>query len=264
MKTHLVYDVPTRVFHALFGILFLTAFLIANLADDDAPIFSYHMLAGLTLLFILGLRIVWGMAGSTYARFSAFMLHPRDVVQYFRDILGSGSRRYTGHNPASSWAAIVMFAAALILGVTGIMMARGGESDIAEELHEIAALVFLLTTVGHIAGLILHHVRHRDGLWRSMVTGFKHVESAEAPSAGSAIATQADTSASTGGIRKHHYLAGTIFVVLTAGWMLYLGGNYNAATGSLQIFWYELQLGESDHYGESDDYDESDHYRESD
>lgn len=36
MRPLLVYDWPTRIFHWLFAALFVTAFAISNLLDDDS------------------------------------------------------------------------------------------------------------------------------------------------------------------------------------------------------------------------------------
>ncbi|MEX2605298.1 MAG: cytochrome b/b6 domain-containing protein, partial [Gracilimonas sp.] len=75
MKTNsktTVYDWPTRIFHWLFAFLFLGAYLIVEIVDDENPLFTLHMMAGLTIGFMLILRIFWGFAGTTYARFSSF------------------------------------------------------------------------------------------------------------------------------------------------------------------------------------------------
>ena len=114
MKRQLVYDLPTRLFHWLFAGLFLTAFVIAKTIDDDSSWFSFHSLAGLTLGFLVILRIVWGIFGTQHARFSNFALNPKDLLAYFKGIL-SGEKKEMGrtqsglelgchHNDAfSSW-----------------------------------------------------------------------------------------------------------------------------------------------------------------
>ena len=51
-----VYDAPTRLFHWLFAGLFLGAFAIAKLTDDESAFFSQHMLLGM-LLTALTLQI---------------------------------------------------------------------------------------------------------------------------------------------------------------------------------------------------------------
>ena len=72
MKAKRVYDLPTRVFHWLFATLFVVAFTISNTVDDESLVFSYHMIAGLTLCFLVAWRLVWGVIGTTHA-------HPRTM-----------------------------------------------------------------------------------------------------------------------------------------------------------------------------------------
>ena len=55
-----VYDLPTRVFHWSFAGLFVAAYAIANLVDDESARFAWHMLAGLMLGLAVLLRLVWG------------------------------------------------------------------------------------------------------------------------------------------------------------------------------------------------------------
>ncbi|MCB0311578.1 MAG: cytochrome b/b6 domain-containing protein, partial [Bdellovibrionales bacterium] len=61
MNEKRIYDFPTRVFHWLFALSFIIAFTIGNTVDDDAALFSYHMLSGLVLCFLLTFRIPWGL-----------------------------------------------------------------------------------------------------------------------------------------------------------------------------------------------------------
>ena len=106
-----VYDLPTRVFHLFFGVLFATSFLIGKFIDDESAIYAYHMLSGLMMVFMVILRIIWGIIGSKYAKFSSFKLNPKDLVKYFKNVLSGKTKRELGHNPASSFAAMPSFGA---------------------------------------------------------------------------------------------------------------------------------------------------------
>src|SRR6478735_8324850 len=109
----LVYDTPTRLFHWLFAGFFLTAFAIANLVDDESTRFSLHMLSGLGMVFVVLLRLAWSLVGTRHARLTDLALDPRQLLGYFKGLFAKGSRRWMGHNPASSWAAVVMVALAM-------------------------------------------------------------------------------------------------------------------------------------------------------
>jgi cytochrome b len=230
MRTRLVYDLPTRLFHWLFAGLFIGAFVIANTVDDDSPVFAYHMLAGLTLVFAVVLRIVWGFVGTRNARFDSFPLRPKqDLLAYFKGIFGKGeSRSWGGHNPASSWAAVLMVVLALGLGITGYLMASCNDRDAYKEIHELLANAFLAVVLLHLAGIALHVLRHRDGFPFSMVNGYKQ---------------RAEDVETITGTRP---LAGVVFAALIAVFAVNLARNYDPATQSLSLFGAHLQLGDSE------------------
>jgi cytochrome b len=173
MSRNLVYDLPTRIFHWLFSSLFITAFLIAKTIDSDSLFYTYHMLVGLTLGFTVVLRLIWGVLGTKHARLSDFSLNPRDLISYFSGILRGEKRKWAGHNPASSWAALCMMAFAIISSVTGYLMTSGTAKENFEEIHEISANAFMIVALTHVAGIFVHTVRYRELIGLSMVNGKK-------------------------------------------------------------------------------------------
>jgi cytochrome b len=235
MKKTKVYDLPTRLFHWTFAGLFLVAFGIAKLFDDESPVFSYHMLFGIIISAAVLWRIAWGFIGSRYARFSSFKLNPKDLLIYFRDFFNPKSKRYLGHNPASSWAAISMFTLALGLGLTGYMMAQGVAKDFYEDIHELLANIFIIVVIFHVAGVILHTIRHKDAIGLSMVHGNK------------------DETAGAAGIGKSHYFAALFFVAFVSSFAFHLHKNYDPGSQNLNLFGTTLQLGEGEEAGEEDD-----------
>lgn len=226
MRQHLVYDLPTRLFHWLFTGLFLTAFIIAKTIDDESVWFDYHSLAGLTLGFLVILRILWGLFGTKHARFSGFALKPIDLIKYFKGILAGEKRRWAGHNPASSWAGIVMMVMALGLATTGYLMTSGPNKETFEDVHELLANGFIIVVVLHVAGIILHTIRYQEMIALSMIDGRK---------ADVAIDQTIPSSKSTFGI---------LLFGLVVAFGLHLFKNYDSQTQALQFFGTTLQLGE--------------------
>jgi len=226
MSRGLVYDLPTRIFHWLFAGLFLTAFVITKTVDDESVTFSYHMIAGMTLSFLVVLRIIWGIVGTKHAKFSGFSLRPADLVSYMSGVFSGSTRRWAGHNPASSWAAVIMMIIALSLGMTGFRMATGPENHDIKEIHEILATLFMVVAVTHVLGIIVHTIRHKELIGLSMVDGKK-----ENPASGQTI-----------GDPKN--LFGIIGLVLVLAWGANLLAKFDPATRSLNLFGTHLQLGE--------------------
>lgn len=225
MRNQLVYDLPLRIFHWLFASLFITAFLIAKNVDDESSLFFYHMLAGLVLGFTVLLRLFWGIVGSKYSRFKSFALHPMDVLAYFAEMLSGGKRRWKGHNPASSWASLLMFGLALGLGATGYLMASG-QKETFEDIHELMANAFLVVVLLHVAGVVLHGLRHQDGIAMSMIDGSK------------------DSDMHTEGISSARPGIALLFVGLVLTFATYLIYNFDSQKQTLKIFATTLQLGE--------------------
>jgi cytochrome b len=225
MRKQLIYDLPTRIFHWAFAGLFVFAFFIAKTVDDENPVFSYHMLAGLMLGGLVTLRIIWGFFGTKYARFSSFALHPKELIQYLMGILSGNKNRWPGHNPASSWAALIMMGTAMMLALSGILMTTGYKESF-EDMHELFANAFLVTVLLHIAGVVLHALRHQDGIALAMVHGKK------------------EEAAGHTGISGHKPVAALLLIVLMGVFGGYLAKNYNTSTNQLNFFGKSLSLGE--------------------
>lgn len=228
MRQVLVYDFPTRVFHWLFAGFFIAAFAISNLVDDESARFSLHMLAGMGMVFVVILRIIWSLVGTRHARLTDLALNPAQLIAYFKGMFSGSSRRWIGHNPASSWAAVAMVGLAIGMGVTGYLMATGGENDSIKEVHELMANAFLVVVLLHIAGVVVHVLKHRDHLQSSMVTGRKQALSDDQESV------------------RAVPVAGWAFIVLTGLFMGYLVQHYDAQARTLDLFGTTLQLGENE------------------
>lgn len=228
MRRQLVYDLPTRLFHWLFAALFLSGFIIAKSIDDDSPWFNYHSLAGLTLGFLVLLRILWGLFGTKHARFSGFALKPMELIGYFKGIFAGEKRRWAGHNPASSWAGLVMMVMALGLAGTGYLMTSGPNKETFEDAHELLANGFIVIVVLHVAGIALHTIRHQEMIGLSMIDGKK------------------EDVAIVQAIPSSKSVIGILLLGLILAFGLHLFKNYDKQNRRLNFFGTKLQLSESE------------------
>jgi len=219
-----VYDWPVRIFHWVFVGLFVAAFFIAKVYDDDSTQYPFHMILGITLAFSVMLRIIWGFVGSRYARFSSFKLNPKELVGYIKDLFNKNGKVFLSHNPASSWSAIIMMACSLGLAITGFLMVNG-QKEFSEEVHELFGNLFVVSAIAHVAGVIFHTIRHKYPIGLSMITGKKQSE---------------DSSA---GIEKNYFIVGFIFLLLTSSVAIHLFKNYDPITKSLTVFKTTFVLG---------------------
>jgi cytochrome b len=165
----LVWDLPIRVFHWLLAISFAGAFLTA----ESERLRDVHVALGYTVLGLVAFRIVWGVIGTRYARFSAFAFGPRAVLTYLKSLLARRPDHYAGHNPAGSWAIWALLALSVLAGASGWATYNDLGGRWTEHLHEALANTLLGVVVVHVAGVVVSSVLHRENLVRSMLTGRK-------------------------------------------------------------------------------------------
>lgn len=165
----LVWDLPTRVFHWLLAATFAGAYL----TSDGERLRDVHMLLGYTAAGLVTFRVLWGLVGTRYARFTSFPLSPRNVIDYLRSLLVLSPRHYFGHNPAGSWAILGMLALITGTAVTGWASAIEVGPKWLEDVHEGFANATLALIVVHVGAVIVSSLLHRENLPRAMVTGYK-------------------------------------------------------------------------------------------
>jgi cytochrome b len=225
MTKILVWDIPARLFHLAFAASLTAAIGIGLLVDDDDPLFQLHMIFGIVALFLLLIRIIMGLVGSRYSRFSSFPVHPREVAGYLISAAVSKTKRYAGNNPGSALAAVLMFVLVPALFISGIGYG-GGE---VEELHEAFAWALLVVVVLHLAGLAWHTIRHRENISLAMVTGRKEGKMEDA-------------------ISSCHAVWGVVITVLAGAWIATLFAVHDARAASVKVpgTGVALRLGENE------------------
>jgi cytochrome b len=165
----LVWDAPVRVFHWLIALSFVGAFVTA---DSERWRFE-HVTLGYTMLGLVAFRLVWGLIGTRYARFAAFVRGPRAVAAYVGALLRGQPEHHLGHNPAGALAIVALLALTCITALTGWATYDDLGGHWLEELHEGAANTLLLVVGIHVVGVLAASWLHRENLLRAMVTGYK-------------------------------------------------------------------------------------------
>ncbi|MBX9794492.1 MAG: cytochrome b/b6 domain-containing protein [Burkholderiaceae bacterium] len=165
----MVWDWPVRVFHWLMVLSFAGAYLTA----ESESWRLLHVTLGYTMVGLVGFRIVWGLVGSRYAKFSSFVRGPAAVARYVRSLVERRPEHHVGHNPAGALAILALLGLTLAIGASGWAVYNDVGAEWLEELHEVAANL-MLTVVGvHIAGVLLGSWLHRENLVGSMIHGRK-------------------------------------------------------------------------------------------
>ena len=172
-----VWDLPIRLFHWLLVALIGFSWWSAENEEIDL-----HIWSGVAVLSLLIFRFLWGIFGSSTARFSSFVRGPGTILAYLRDMKGW---RQIGHSPLGALSVLALLGViALQVGLGLFAMDDDGyyegplayliSMDLAEEvtdLHEDLFEVIKILVVLHIAALLFYRLVLRKKLVGAMITG---------------------------------------------------------------------------------------------
>lgn len=172
VKTMRVWDPLVRIFHWLLALAFFGAYVLGD--DGD----WWHQMFGYTVLGLVAFRLVWGLVGTHYARFSSFVPTPSQVINYTKDMMAHREVRHLGHNPAGAVMIVVLLLMLVGTGVTGWLQTTDAYwgSETLEDIHELLANSTMFLVGLHIAGVIFSSLRHRENLVSAMFSGRKRVD----------------------------------------------------------------------------------------
>ena len=176
-----IWDLPTRLFHwtlvPLLGLAWWTA---------EERMLDWHRLAGYSIFTLLVFRLIWGVAGSSTARFSHFVGGPVTLFRYVRGhMFHRRAAPAPGHNPVGGWsvlAMIALLATQVCLGFFSVDI-DGMESGpfaylvdfetgrVAAEWHEFVFNVILALTALHVVAILFYMIHRRDNLVGPMISG---------------------------------------------------------------------------------------------
>lgn len=191
-----VWDPLLRLFHWSLVVSIAVAWITSEGSE------TWHEWVGYVALGLIGFRLIWGVVGPRYARFSQFIRGPKQVVQYAEDMLSKREKRYIGHNPLGAVMVVALLTMTAATGVSGWLMVEperlamlpdmptlvasafassdddeeheyGKEEEALEEIHEALASLLLVLIFLHIAGVVYASRRHKENLARAMVFGRK-------------------------------------------------------------------------------------------
>ncbi len=172
-----VWDLPIRLFHwvlvAMIGFSWW-------LAENDR--IELHMYSGYAVLTLLLFRILWGLIGSSTARFGNFLKGPAAVLAYLRDARGW---RAVGHTPIGAWSVVALLGLIAVQVATGLInsdddglnegplaaLVSNDFADLGHEVHELAFNVLLGFMALHVAAILFYRVVLGKKLLRPMITG---------------------------------------------------------------------------------------------
>jgi len=172
--TQRVWDLPTRIVHWLLAALIAFSWWSVTYHHT-----GWHIWSGIAILTLLIFRLLWGLVGSSTARFANFVRGPRAIASFWR-----GSWRGIGHNPLGALSVLALFGAVAVQVGLGLIsqdedglyagplarLVSSDTSDSARDLHELWFKVILGLVALHIAAILYYRLRGRK-LTLPMITG---------------------------------------------------------------------------------------------
>jgi cytochrome b len=179
-----VWDLPVRLVHwFIAGLILFSWWSVKNHHTD------WHIRSGLTILTLLLFRLMWGVFGSSTARFTTFVRGPRQVLRYLR-----GDWHGIGHTPLGALSVVAMLLAIAVQVGLGLFnedddglfagplanLLSPDTTDKIRDLHELNFYILLGLIVLHLGAIIFYRIRGK-GLTKPMITGRAATDPAAAP-----------------------------------------------------------------------------------
>jgi cytochrome b len=173
-----LWDLPTRLFHWLLVVAMVAMVVTGQLGGN---LMEWHGRIGLFVIGLIVFRLVWGVVGSTYARFCQFFPTPAKLRAYLR-----GEWRGEGHNPLGALSVFGLLGLLTVQTLTGLV----SNDDIAfvgplydlvgrdwsnrlTGIHHLLSDVLIGLVVLHIAAIGYYGHFKKQKLLKPMVTGWK-------------------------------------------------------------------------------------------
>jgi cytochrome b len=187
VKRVLIWDLPTRIFHWSLVAAVAVAIVSGEIGGDWMEV---HGKAGLAIVGLVTFRLVWGVAGSTHARFRNFAPTPSSLRAYLR-----GRWKGHGHNPLGALSVFALLALLAAQAGTGLLgtdeisfsgplaaLVEEGTSLRLTGLHKQLTWVLFALLAVHVLAIAVYLAFKKDNLVKPMLTGWKEVR-AGAPAA---------------------------------------------------------------------------------
>lgn len=174
-----IWDLPTRLFHWALAISVIGAIVTVKLGGLWM---DWHLRFGVAALALVTFRMIWGLIGSRYARFSQFVVSPTKTVEYLKNSTPRAPRQ-AGHSPLAAWSVIALLGLLAYQSVTGLfanddIMVQGPlaayvSSEWSATLtgwHKLTEKLILALIALHLLAILAYRIRGVR-LTRAMVTG---------------------------------------------------------------------------------------------
>lgn len=179
-----VWDLPTRVFHWLLALCVIAQIITGKIGGAAM---TWHFRIGYCVFALVGFRLVWGLIGGRWSRFSSFLYAPATVLRYLRGEHRPGDHFQVGHNPLGMGSILAMLLILVVQIATGLVADDeianlGPLNKFVSSATALSATawhkgpgqaVLILLVVLHVAAIVYYRVRRQQNLVQPMIDGDK-------------------------------------------------------------------------------------------
>jgi cytochrome b len=177
-----VWDLPIRIFHWALAVC-VFCLLITGFRGGDAM--AWHYRFGYCVLTLLLFRLVWGIVGGKWSRFTTFIYAPSNILRYLK---GQGDPLHSvGHNPLGAFSVFAMLALLLVQVSTGLIsddeisaaghltkFVSNATVSLASSYHvTIGKVLLIVLVITHLAAIVFYLYKKRENLIKPMLHGDK-------------------------------------------------------------------------------------------
>ena len=189
MFTVRIWDLPTRVFHWSLAVCVVGLVITGNVGGDAM---AWHFRLGYAVLTLVLFRLVWGVFGGYWSRWSQLPANPTSVLAY---IQGS-TRHLAGHSPVGSWSVLALMLFLSLQVATGLVsddeianmgplssLVPGAWVSLATSWHKNwGKLILIVLVVSHLLAIAWYRWGKQQPLVPAMWHGDKTLPEAVTPS----------------------------------------------------------------------------------
>ena len=188
-----VWDLPTRLFHWT-----LAACVMGSIGSawTGGNAMLWHFRLGYAAFVLLAFRVLWGLVGGRWSRFTSFVYAPSAVLRYLRGASRPDEHHEVGHSPTGALSVFALLAVLAAQVGTGLFaddeiantgplqkFVSGATSLALTKWHKgYGQWLIIAMLVLHITAILYLLIAKRRNLVRPMLSGDKQLV-APAPAA---------------------------------------------------------------------------------
>lgn len=177
-----IWDLPIRLFHWILVACIVSSIISVNIGGNAM---QWHADFGYCILTLLIFRIVWGLIGSTHARFINFIPTPARLLEFIQ----GKSKLTLGHNPLGALSVMGLLMALLVQACTGLfaddeivfqgpLAKHVSESTVGllSQVHHANQFVIYALIALHLSAIFFYQKIKGENLIKPMLLGDKEID----------------------------------------------------------------------------------------